>query len=276
MNDDYRISKFNIETDLPDGAFFGVIVGRSRSGKGVWTHRFLEKLIKAKKLNLTNAYLFSSSADVQTDSFPLIKHNRHTTYDDDMVMDLVEKNGDKIKAEIKKGKPKKQVLKDNHILFIIDDLVGNLKHSKSLIQLSTSGRHKSCSVLLLTQALSSAIPTIVRKNCSWLTAYPSISHRVMEILIKEYGLMTLAGFSYKESRNFLMNIWKSASFTAICILQHKVDVREMEQMIRYDRVIQDPTKTTKFLAKHTIDRKKKEVEEQNNNNSIYRRKNRYH
>ena len=273
MESAYKISKFNLEEDLyKDNGFFVIVVGKSRSGKGCYSHNLLEKMIKNKLLKVKNAYLFSSSADVQPDSFSCIKHNRYTQYDDKFVLKIVEDNGNIIKHQISKGKTKKQAIEDNGLLFIVDDLAsGDIHRSKSLLLLATAGRHKACNVILLTQALASAVNTRVRKNASMIVAYPSISHKVMELLIREYGLMSLGGMSFKEARQFLMNLWQSKPYTALCILQHKTDIRRFEDMIRFDRVSTDPVKTIKYLNKKTLD--KKHNKPNDNVKSIFRKKN---
>lgn len=271
-SDNYRIQKLDIAEDLPDD-FFIIVAGKSRSGKGVWSARFLEKMIRAKRLNAKNAYLISSSADVQKDSFPLVKNNRFTEFNDQQILDIIDNNAELIKEDMKKGMTKKQAVKNRAILFIIDDLsYGPVHRSKALSVIATAGRHRGVSCILLTQGLASAVKPMVRKNASAIIAYPSISQKVMRLLIEEYGLMSLGNMSFREARAFLMSIWQNKSYTALCILQHKTDVRKFTDMIRFDRVIHDPDKTTKFLERHQLDIQKKKEPEESSEPSIFRRK----
>ena len=272
MSDSYRIKKLDVEDDIPE-SFFIIVAGKSKSGKGVWSARLLERLIRMNRLKPKNAYLYSSSADVQKDSFPCIKNNRYTEFDDQQIMDIMDENAELIKADLKKGKTKAQALKDHALLFVIDDLAyGPVHKSKSLSIIATAGRHRGVSCVLLTQALSSAVKPIVRKNASLIVSYPTISQKVMRLLIEEYGLMSLGNMSFREARAFLMNIWQSKSYTALVILQFRTDVRKFQDMFRFDRVVHDIDKTTRYLEKHQLDKVKKDEEpKQNNNDTIFRR-----
>lgn len=276
-NDMYKISKFDWVKDLPhDTGWFITISAKSRGGKGIYTHRLLEKMHRAKKLNIKDAYLFSSSAETQTDSFPMIKHNRFTNYDDDFVTGIIEDNKEQIKKEMASGKSKQKAIKDNTILMIIDDLAGGqVFRSKSLIMLSTMGRHVGINVILLTQSLASSVPSICRKNSSVVIAYPALSHRVMQLLSYEFSLMSLGGMSLKECREFLMSVWRSKPYTALVILQHKTNVTRFESIMRYDRVTHPIEKTSKYLMKQQIDKKKKKQDDDDDGEVLmFRRKNR--
>ena len=278
MNNDegYSIKRFNLDKDLyKDNGWFIIVTGKSRSGKGVYSANLIEKMIRKKMLHVKNAYLFSSSALVQKDSFPMIKTNRHTTYDDDYVNKIIEDNANIIKKLIDKGVSKEEAIRRNGILFVIDDLAGGEIHrSSSLLRLATAGRHVGFNVILLSQSLAASVNPRVRKNASIIVAYPSISHKVMRILCEEFGIMSLGSFSAKEARDFLMNLWKHKPYTCLVILQHKTDVRQFQDMIRFDRVETDIKKTTKYLTKHTLDNKKYTIPKENENEtkSIFRSK----
>lgn len=264
-----NISKFKI-SDLPaeSGGISIILTGATNSGKNVCAHNLIYSMYKKLKIKHRTAYLFSSTAFIQPDSFSFIK-NRYETFDSDFVMNIINKQKKELLRRLKNGEPKFKILEDLRCLMVIDDLSFGNRSSKSGAQgfsqnngvielLITQNRHLGIDFLMLTQAVKATLSSKVRKNVMVVVFFPSMSKNATDVLINEFGLANY--FSVREARSIVSKIFASRDFISIVALNFRKNKKSFKDLLRWyisEMVSEKDLKKIKFTEK----KKKK-----NNNN----------
>ena len=177
---------------LPDVRFFGLIVGKTGSGKGVITTNMLLNP-EFGYLNIfkgENIYIFSGSLTSDQKLAHLInlkeidESNLYNNYDNDAMNELYDKLEEEYNDRQQNDMPME------YPLIVIDDLsfaMGRGKDFSALYRLAQNSRKLGISVLLTTQHYTQ-IPLAIRNNISFAVLF-NTSVRNIEQIEQEHNYL---------------------------------------------------------------------------------------
>jgi hypothetical protein len=247
-----KIREFNFDDDFE--LHSSNIIYNPRKGGKTW---LMSWILYNLRDQIDDIYLFSATAKVQTDAFPMIEHeNRFDYFDEELIRKLMREQ-----QELRKHNerlPKKKKIRNN-IFLIIDDLAHerNVSKGKLMSELYLTGRHYYMTVFFLSQSVSDALPPKIRRNSSLIIAGRLRSIDERDILAREFLTVGMsAGMGNKHMKKQALaqyeNIVYGDEFTFMCCKNTAQNVASIEDnyMVR----LKAPAKLPRFSLKCTLEK----------------------
>jgi len=155
-----------------------VLAGKRRSGKGVMTKDLVYNVFRKRKL--TNAFLFSPTANIAQNGMDYIpEKNRYTTLDLEVLQAILDRQEALIRDDPKGN---------YHILIIIDDIVGSLnsKQKAMINRCFICLRHSQASIILNVQQIKNEFTPTMRQNTDLIFIFNQSNFYNKEQLSFEY------------------------------------------------------------------------------------------
>ena len=217
-------------------SFYGLILGRRRSGKTVLTEYLLKELYNSGKVNF--CFLFSKT-DSGFDFIP-----REDRFKDLEMLPTIVDNY-KMMNQYNDCCAKCKQIKLNTVV-IIDDMAQDLKdkNNKILVDLAVNGRHCckygdnfSLSFILLSQSLT-LYPRTLRLNCDFImfNALSSIVETEM-ILNENFYILGSSRKDKQKGRELYHKLVGYQDFGFVCIQNWKQNIKEYNDYIKVYKAI---------------------------------------
>jgi hypothetical protein len=180
------IKEFDLDTIKQYPAV--IVGGVRRSGKTRLTDYILNEIFDKEGHQYDDAFLLSSTAKQQPETFPFIdRDNIIDELTDDKIFSIF-KRREEIMAHYKKT-PELFKTPPN-CLIIIDDLLNDSKgkslwHSKPVSQLFFKGRHMGCSIIVLSQYVKALSP-LMRSNADLFFYFRDLREDNRKCVLSEY------------------------------------------------------------------------------------------
>lgn len=218
-----------------------ILCGVRRSGKSHATREILYQMCTQMKPDLV--VLFSYSAELSDDFDYVPDFYKYNSFDEDRIQKFLDQQTESTKRyRAMKKKNKSYDKKPAHILFIFDDIAHDkhVFHSKALGELFIMGRHKFCSVVLLSQHLS-ALPPRVRNNSDIICSFRDANWYNRQCLRDQF--MTLSSTSRKEVQKFMdKTLGEPHRMCVVCIYK----IQQANKLSDFIFTYLAPKKTPKF------------------------------
>lgn len=217
-------------------SFYGLILGRRRSGKTVLTEYLIKELYNAGRVNF--CFLFSKT-DAGFDFIP-----REDRFKDLEMLGTIVDNY-KMMNQYNDCCPKNKQIKLNTVI-VIDDMAQDLKdkNNKILVDLAINGRHCckhgdnfSLSFILLSQSLT-LYPRTLRLNCDFImfNALSSIIETEM-ILNENFYVLGSSRKDKQKGRELYHKLVGYQDFGFVCIQNWKQNIKEYNDYIKVYKAI---------------------------------------
>mgnify|MGYP003641009000 CR=1 FL=1 len=208
-----------VARDIPSMAV--IVSACRRAGKSYLCREIVYNICPIYKPDLV--VLFSETADFNDDFDYISPHFKFSTFDEEKLGNFIEQQEEHMKKYKKlKKEGKDRGKKPPSILMIFDDIahVKDVFWSKNLMKLFTVGRHIACTVVFLTQNLSSLAP-IMRKNSDVIITFKDPNFNNQKILIEQHMCLKSDTNFRKQCREW-MDVCLNQEYMALCICMFKV------------------------------------------------------
>jgi hypothetical protein len=216
---DFDIDYFGFE--LPDDAYSGIVVGKRRTGKSVWTKDFVAK----SKDRYDEIYVFTKTKINDWYQGWLHECYVYEGYQPETANQIFQRALQKEHA-YRKGRSSKRA----RILVICDDLLSDAKYHKNddtLVALYTLGRHVDISVLYLTQKFK-GLPPIFRDNADIVVCFNMFNSNEAKQLAEEF----LGGLNIRTAQEML-DLYCSQKFHTALIVETWRNCRDPEIFLKF-------------------------------------------
>ena len=248
VSEQYKLIKEINFDDIPDHPT--IMIAASRGQGKTYLNKHLVGFLH-KKHNYEDAYLFSKTVDLQVtlESDPYfyipIEH-RYTDFDEEDVESIRKFNEE---CRMKDNIVQKKYRRNRKILIILDDMIEdrNATHSKALKSLFTRGRHSYCTIIVLSQTLSShgGFDSVMRKNTDLFISFDIQDENTRE--------MAAGAFASKFGLNVGMKLMDKISIaepfmSTMIINRHRDDTFMKTQYSDYIFKYKAPSKEPKHFV----------------------------
>jgi len=217
-------------------SFYGLILGRRRSGKTVLTEYLIKELYNAGRVNF--CFLFSKT-DSGFDFIP--REDRFNNLD--MLYTIVDNY--KMMNQYNDCCPKNKQIKLNTVI-VIDDMAQDLKdkNNKIIVDLAINGRHVakygdnfSLSFILLSQSLT-LYPRTLRLNCDFIMFNALSSIVETELILSEnFYILGSSRKDKQQGRELYHKLVGYQDFGFCVILNFKQNIKEYNDYVKVYKAI---------------------------------------
>ena len=193
-----------------------ILVGMRRTGK---THA-ISCLLKQIGKQYDAVFLMSETCEVQDNCFEFIPdRHKFNGFKEDIVKRILDTQ--------KKIKRYNQTHEEHEhknipdVLIILDDCINDhsIRHSKTLNDLFTMGRHFKVSIISLVQALTNAMNPKARNNADVMMFWRSINYKEREKIIENYLTPTRGKHSKQIGEAYMETIFDQP-YVAMVVAVH--------------------------------------------------------
>ena len=179
-----------------------IINGQPTQGKSYLIRSLLYQLRK----EFDHGVVFSNTANVKGNYDYIPERRRYTTYDDDIIEQIIESQIELIKAN-----------KPCRMFIIFDDMLEANFNSKTMTKLYTQYRHYNITLFTSSQYYNK-LPTHVRDNGAIIFLFRTDNLKTLKKFHEEYmGEMT-----FNEARRYIMDRTK-AKYTHLMVIKNVPD-----------------------------------------------------